>query len=207
MKTYKDFMAENQKGTLRASDFDDQYKVEIKKAEKGSKYGDHEWHVVQDKINGVIKAVDDMPNHESVHLLGTAVNGVYTQNMKIPYSYFEEEKSVEFQMIDELLSFAGRRALKRSAKQRKARLKISRNLAKKRTAPMSKILNRAQRRARRNIASHILGGKPKKNLSHAGLNRIQQMVNARHGMLDQLRRKMIPAVRADERRRKQKKKK
>lgn len=206
MKSYQKFLNEMQKGTLRKEDLDEAYATAIKKAERESKYGDHEWHVIMDKISGKIEAVDDRPDHDRYYLLGTAVNGVYTQNMQIPYSAFDENASPEMEMIDEILSFAGRRALKRAAKQRKSRLKIARNMAKKRTAPMGKIVNRAQRRARRAIAANILGGKTKSNLSHAGLNRIQQMVNARHGMLDQLRRKLIPSVRADERSRKQRKK-
>ena len=202
-KTYSNFLNEAVNEALKAEDdLEKEYKKAIEKAEKHSRSGDREWYVYQDKITGKVEAFDDKQDLERNWLLGTSYNGSYTQQMKP--NKLEEEYKQELQAIDELLTFAGRRGLKRAAKRRKSRLAISRKQAKRRTAPMAKITNRAQRRARRRIAAHLLGGKSKANLSHTGLNRIQQMVNARSGMLDQLRRKLVPQVRKDDRARKRK---
>lgn len=209
MKSYTQFITEVQKGTLNLDDFVDSYKRQIKKAEEGSMHGDFEWHVVVHKTSGKITAIDDLPDHDSYLLLGTAVKGEYNEVMSAEnaFKYFEEGyDNYAISVMNEALSFAGRRALKRAAKKRKARLTTSRRIAKRKTATFGKIKNRASRRARRSMEKQITGGKIRKNLSHAGLNRLQQMVNARSGMLDQLRRKLVPQVRADERNRKSRRK-
>ena len=169
----------------------------VKEAERKSKAEDRIYGVYQDRVlrpeRFKVQLVADQSNLEFWNLVGqTDHNGDFQKTGTILYDLGEA-------VLDEKLSITGRRALKRSAKKNKSRLKIARKRAKRKVAPTKKIMARAQRRARKKIAAHLTSGRGTSGMSHAQLNKLQTMVNARHGQLDQLRRQLIPQTRKDDR--------
>ena len=102
--------------------------------------------------------------------------------------------------LSEKLSLKGRVSLSRAAHKRAAKLTLGRKRARRKTATHDQLMKRASRRARRHIQNQLSGGKFKKDhASHAGLNRMQTMINARKGQLDALRRRFLVKTRADDR--------
>lgn len=121
----------------------------------------------------------------------------------LPTSY---ELSAEAKLYEKL-TMKGRMALSRAAHKRKSKLTLGRKKAKRKTAQYKDLYGRASRRARRMMANQLAGGVFKRDhASHAGLNRMQTMINSRSGQLDMLRRKLLSKTRKDDRKKTKKRK-
>lgn len=109
---------------------------------------------------------------------------------------------IEFKQFTEGLSFLGRRKLSRKMKISQPRLKQAKKRADRKTAPEDKILRRAVRRARNQVAANFLKGKSRSKLSAAGKSRLEAQINARAGVVKAKTKRVLPKVRKDDRKRK-----
>lgn len=108
---------------------------------------------------------------------------------------------IEYAQFTEELSFLGRRKLSRKMKLSQPKLKQQRKRAKRKTAPEQKILDRATKRARNQVAANFLKGRQKSNLSHAAKNRLEKQVKAKAPLVRQKAKRAVPKVRKDDRKR------
>lgn len=174
------------------------YREAVERAEKksadGHTYGVYQDRTLRPEIFEVRRCSDECTDLDRWVLLGQAKDKTFSKAPGVSLLYDLGEGTIQ-----ERLSISGRRSLKRAAKKNKARLKIARARAKRKRANTKTIQKRAQKRARKQIAKHLTGGRSTSRFSHTQLNRLQTMVNARSGQLDQLRRKLIPQARKDDR--------
>jgi hypothetical protein len=103
--------------------------------------------------------------------------------------------------IEEVLSIQGRRklgrAMKRNAKKNARKRKISMG----RKASIDKIKDRAKKAAIKQVKGKLSGGKDTSTLSHAGKEALEKRLKKKSGLINKLARKMIPLVRAAEKKR------
>ena len=107
---------------------------------------------------------------------------------------------IEYKSFTESISFMGRRKLSRKMKLAQPKLKQQRKRAKRRTAPEQKILDRAVKRARNQVAANFLKGRSKSSLSHAAKSRLEKQVKAKAPLVKQKAKRAAPQVRKDDRR-------
>lgn len=112
------------------------------------------------------------------------------------------EGAAEQEIATEGLSLMGRKKLKRAAKRNRKKLQIGRKKAKFKRATPAVLKKRAARRARAAMKKKLFGNTTGKKLSNSALNKMQNMVNARSGQLDDLRRRMVKVGISDNRKKK-----
>lgn len=108
---------------------------------------------------------------------------------------------IEYKQFNEELSFLGRRKLSRKMKLGQPKLKQQRKRSKKKTAPENKILTRAVRRARNQVAANFLKGRSRSTLSHAAKSRLEKQIKVKSGLVNQKAKRNVPKVRKDDRKR------
>ena len=120
------------------------------------------------------------------------------KTMKTLKDYIQEESTT-----DESVSVAQRLKKKQTMRKYKARLKLGRLRASKRTASREVIKKRAKRAARAMIFKKIASGKSKSNLSYSARGSYEKMVNRRAGAIKAIAKRLIPKARSIEAKRKQ----
>ena len=105
--------------------------------------------------------------------------------------------------LDEVLDPVQRMKRKQTMRRLKARLKVGRERAKKKTASLEKLKQRAQKRARLAMFKKLAAGKSKDDMSYADRKQIEKRLEGKKGIIDRMAKKMLPQVRKDEQARKQ----
>ena len=105
----------------------------------------------------------------------------------------------EFTELDEGLSLPGRRKQSRRMKLAQPRMRQARKRAARKTAPQDKLLNRAMRRARNQVAANFLKGRSRSSLSHAQKGNLERYVASKSGVVKQKAKRVLPKVRKDDR--------
>ena len=105
----------------------------------------------------------------------------------------------EFTELDEGLTFIGRRKQSRRMKLAQPKMRQARKRASRKTAPQDKLLNRAMRRARNQVAANFLKGRSRSSLSHAAKSRLEKQVADKSGIVKQKAKRALPKVRKDDR--------
>lgn len=115
-------------------------------------------------------------------------------------------ESTEFdseEQLDEVLDPMQRMKRKQLMRRLMPRLKIGRERAKRKTADLSKLKKRAQKRARSAMFKKLAQGKDKDKLSYADRKQIEKRLESKKGVIDRMAKKLLPQVRKDEQARKQ----
>lgn len=119
------------------------------------------------------------------------------KKMKTLKEYLEQSE------VDEQLNTAQRLKKKQTIRKYKARLKLGRLRASKRTATGDVLKKRAKRAARNILFKKVAAGKDKSSLSYSARGSYENMVNRRTGALKAIAKRLIPKARKIEAKRKQ----
>jgi len=115
------------------------------------------------------------------------------------------DRGVNDEVEKEELSFSARRALGRNMKKNKAKLKIGRDKAARRTAGMPKLKQRASKQVRNNLFKLFSKGKSRSDVAMSRRQEIEKRINKLPASrINNLVRKLLPKVRQDEKDRKNK---
>lgn len=106
--------------------------------------------------------------------------------------------------VEEALSLQSRRALSRAMKRNKAKIKLGRKRAEKRTATMDVIRKRARKHARNQVLKKITKGKGRSDLTPARRAEIEKRMKKYSGRIDKMARKLMPTIRKLDKSRKMK---
>lgn len=112
--------------------------------------------------------------------------------MKNFKDYLKEEESIE---VDESISTARRLKKKQTMRKYKARLKLGRLRASKRTASRDVLKKRATRAARSAMFKRVSSGKDKSSLAYSARGSYEKMVNRRAGAIKAIAKRLIPKAR------------
>jgi len=104
--------------------------------------------------------------------------------------YIQEESEV-----DEALSTAQRLKKKQTMRKYKARLKLGRLRASKKTASRDVLKKRARRAARSAMFSRVSSGKAKGSLAYSARGSYEKMVNRRSAAINAIAKRLIPKAR------------
>ena len=105
------------------------------------------------------------------------------------------------------LSLASRRALARAMKRNKAKIKLARKRALKRTATRDVIVKRATKQARSQVFKKLAKDKSKSDMTPQRRAEIEKRLDRYKGRISKMARKLIPTVRKQDKERKIKKSK
>lgn len=130
--------------------------------------------------------------------VGYTQKGMKPKNGKMVPNCVPEEQQNE----EDGLSLAGRRALARAAKRRKARLKITRAKALRKTPSREVVGKRATKQVRNQLFKRFSKGKSRGDLSPARRKSIEKRLDKMKTRIGQLSRKAMPDVRKLDRARK-----
>lgn len=119
------------------------------------------------------------------------------KKMKTLKEYLEQSE------VDEQLNTAQRLKKKQTIRKYKARLKLGRLRASKRTATGEVLKKRAKRAARNILFKKVSSGKSKSSLAYSARGSYETMVNRRAGALKAIAKRLIPKARKIETQRKQ----
>ena len=127
-------------------------------------------------------------------LTGGTTGGPVGESVSEPT--FEEQ-------LDEVLDPMLRMKRKQLMRRLKPKLKIGRERAKRKTADLGKLKDRAQKRARMALFRKMAAGKSKDELSYSDRKNIEKRMEGKKAIIDRMAKKMLPQVRKDEQARKQ----
>ena len=108
--------------------------------------------------------------------------------MKTFKDYLLQEESE----VDEAISVASRLKKKQTMRKYKARLKLGRLRASKRTASRDVLKKRAKRAARNAMFKRVTAGKSKGSLSYSARGSYEKMVNRRGAAINAIAKRLIP---------------
>ena len=100
------------------------------------------------------------------------------------------------------LSLASRRALARAMKRNKAKIKLARKRALKRTATRDVIVKRATKQARSQVFKKLAKDKSKADMTPQRRAEIEKRLDRYKGRISKMARKLIPTVRKQDKERK-----
>jgi hypothetical protein len=100
--------------------------------------------------------------------------------------------------IVEVLTIQQRMARRAAMRRLKSRIKVGRELAKRRRASNEVLKARARRAARNQLAKRLLGGKSKSEVSYAARSRVEKALTKQKNLINSLAAKMLIQVRAKE---------
>lgn len=106
-------------------------------------------------------------------------------------------------LVDEALDNTQRMKRKQIMRRLKARMKVGRERAKRKTASLEKLKSRAQKRARSAMFKKLAAGKDKSEMSYADRKNVEKRLESKKGVIDRMAKKLLPQVRKDEQARKQ----
>lgn len=112
-------------------------------------------------------------------------------------------ESVETELLDEVLDPQQRIKRKQLMRRLKAKLKVGRERSKRKTADLTKLKSRAQKRARMALFKKLAAGKSKEEMSYADRKNVEKRMKGKEAIIDRMAKKMLPQVRKDEQARKQ----
>lgn len=102
------------------------------------------------------------------------------------------------QELEEALTTTQRAKRRMVFRKSKAKILRARKIAQKRMAPRSKLEQRAQRQARREIESRILGGQTKADLAFGTRSALEKKVDKKSSLIKTLAKRMLPKVKQAE---------
>jgi len=113
------------------------------------------------------------------------------------------EETNEDEQLDEVLDPQQRIKRKQIMRRLKSRMKVGRERAKRKTASLEKLKQRAQKRARMAMFKKLAAGKDKDEMSFADRKNVEKRLESKKGVIDRMAKKLLPQVRKDEQARKQ----
>ena len=97
------------------------------------------------------------------------------------------------------LTTAQRRQRKLVFRRNKAKIKLGRERAKRRTATQETLKKRARKQARKNVEKKILKGRSKDDLAFAARQELEKRVDKKKAIIDRMAKKLLPKLRKKDR--------